>query len=70
MKLTDPLFEAVSPRQATHLITARASSGKGEELMLAILEMTWVKQEEQKWHLQKVALREDLDWSTPLGVSR
>ena len=26
--------------------------------MLAILEMTWVKQEEQKWHLQKVALRE------------
>ncbi|MGB1520682.1 MAG: hypothetical protein ACPHDL_11190, partial [Limisphaerales bacterium] len=70
VKLTDPLFEAVSPQQATHLITARASSGKGEELMLAILEMTWVKQEEQKWHLQKVALREDLDWSTPLGVSR
>ncbi|HCB98878.1 MAG TPA: hypothetical protein DEP78_11485 [Verrucomicrobiales bacterium] len=70
VKLTDPLFEAVSPRQATHLITARASSGKGEELMLAILEMTWVKQEEQKWHLQKVALREDLDWSTPLGASQ
>ena len=70
VKLTDPLFEAVSPRQATHLITARASSGNGEELMLAILEMTWVKQEEQKWHLQKVALREDLDWSTPLGASQ
>ena len=70
VKLTDPLFEAVSPQQATHLITARASSGKGEELMLAILEMTWIKKEEQKWHLQRVALREDLDWNTPLGVSR
>jgi len=39
-------------------------------LMLAILEMTWIKQEEQKWLLQRVALREDLDWSTTLGASR
>jgi len=68
VKLTDPLFEAISTKQATHLITARASSGEGEELMLAILEMTWVKQEDQQWNLQKVALREDLDWSTALEV--
>ena len=62
VKLTDPVFEVLTSDKVTHIITASAFSGDQENLLLAILEMTWRKDEQQQWRLLQVRGRPDLDW--------
>ncbi|MEK9864297.1 MAG: hypothetical protein VW804_14185, partial [Verrucomicrobiota bacterium] len=62
VKLTDPVFEVLTSDKVTHVITASAFSGDQENLLLAILEMTWRKDEQQQWRLLQVRGRPDLDW--------